>query len=155
MTAVPAAHGGGRWLVDSPFRRANGYVIRGAAGTIYFAGDTARRNPFRRIGQRFPVDAALLPVGAYRPAWLMRWVHMSPESALEAFEELGARWMIPIHWGTFRLSLEPLEEPLERLRDLAGKKGLSGRIVILRPGESWCSDRSHWLPTASSSCSSA
>jgi L-ascorbate metabolism protein UlaG (beta-lactamase superfamily) len=137
VTAVPARHFGGRWLVDSPLRPANGYVIEGPAGTAYFAGDTASPNPFAEIGRRFRLDAALLPIGAYRPAWVMRWSHLSPSQALEAFQTLNARVMIPIHWGSFRLSLEPMDEPVRRLRKLAEQAGLLDRIVVLNPGQSW------------------
>jgi L-ascorbate metabolism protein UlaG (beta-lactamase superfamily) len=137
VTAVPARHFGGRWLVDSPLRPANGYVIAGPTGTVYFAGDTAGANPFAEIGRRFRLDVALLPIGAYRPSWVMRWSHLSPAQALHAFRALKARVMIPIHWGTFRLSLEPMDEPVRRLQALAGQAGLLDRIVVLGPGESW------------------
>jgi len=137
VTAVPARHLSGRWLVDTPFRPSNGYVIEGLTGAVYFAGDTAWHNPFADIGKRFSVDVALLPVGAYRPRWIMRWSHLSPSEALDAFDTLKARLLIPIHWGTFRLSLEPLDEPIRRLRKLAARNGLRDRLVVLDPGESW------------------
>ena len=67
----------------------------------------------------------------------MRPVHMNPEEALEAFRALGADFMIPIHWGTFKLSLEPMEEPVQRLKKAAAEQGLDDRVVILQPGETW------------------
>ncbi len=138
--AVPAHHFGGRWLVDSWFRPANGYVIQGPGRTVYFAGDTARFNAFDEIGKRYPIDVALIPIGAYRPGWIMRWSHLDPRTALDCFEQLGAEFMIPIHWGAFQLSLEPLDEPVRWLWELVEKKGLQDRVIHLNPGESWTLD---------------
>lgn len=139
--AVPARHFGGRWLLDSVVRPANGYVIQASGGTVYFAGDTARFNDFEDIGRRYTIDVALLPIGAYKPAWIMRWSHLDPRTAVEAFERLNAAYMIPIHWGTFRLSLESLEEPVRCLRELVEAKGLQDRVIVLNPGESWSLNR--------------
>ena len=80
------------------------------------------------------MEIALLPIGAYE-APTGRDVHMNPEQALKAFVELGARTMIPMHFGTFRLSYEPLHEPPQRLMDHAANLDLSGRICLLNEGE--------------------
>jgi len=141
VTAVPASHFSGRWLVDTPLRPANGYVLEGPGGTVYFAGDTASDNPFGEIGRRFRLDVSLLPIGAYRPRWIMRWSHLSPAEALDAFESLEARFLIPIHWGAFRLSLEPLGEPVRQLLTLAERRGLRDRVILLHPGQTWNSGR--------------
>ena len=74
-----------------------------------------------------------MPIGAYEPP-SGRDVHMTPEEALTAFEDLGARLMVPMHYGTFMLSNEPPEEPLERLMAEAERRGLSKQIVIPDPG---------------------
>ena len=74
-----------------------------------------------------------MPIGAYEPP-SGRDVHMNPEEALTAFEDLGAGLMIPMHYGTFMLSNEPPEEPLERLRAEAARRGLSGRVLVPEPG---------------------
>lgn len=137
ITAVPAAHYGGRIMVDSLFRGANGYVIESDGIAVYFAGDTSRSNPFDTIGTRFDLDLVLLPIGAYRPKWIMRWFHLNPPEALDAFKILGADFMIPIHWGTFKLSLEPMDEPVQWLKKIAAEQGLDERVIILQPGESW------------------
>jgi L-ascorbate metabolism protein UlaG (beta-lactamase superfamily) len=82
---------------------------------VYFAGDTGYGDYFGEIGARYPgIDLALLPVGAYEPAWFMRPVHMNPDEAVRACADLGARRMATMHWGTFLLSAEPLLEPVER-----------------------------------------
>jgi L-ascorbate metabolism protein UlaG (beta-lactamase superfamily) len=137
ITAVPADHYGGRMMVDSPFRPANGYVIESDGMAVYFAGDTGRGNPFDRIGERFDLDLALLPIGAYRPKWIMRWFHLNPPEALDALRALGADFMIPMHWGTFKLSLEPMDEPAQWVKKAAAEQGLEERVIVLEPGESW------------------
>ena len=79
------------------------------------------------------IDIALMPIGAYEPP-SGRDVHMNPEEALTAFEELGARLMVPMHYGTFPLGSEPMHEPLERLRIAASRRGLTERVHVLDEG---------------------
>jgi L-ascorbate metabolism protein UlaG (beta-lactamase superfamily) len=137
VTAVPADHYGGRIMLDSLFRPASGYVIESGGVSVYFAGDTGSSNAFQAIGARFDLDLALLPIGAYRPRWIMKWVHMNPPEALDAFQVLGADFMVPIHWGTFKLSLEPMDEPVRWLETVAEEKGLTPRVIVVPAGESW------------------
>ncbi len=85
-----------------------------AEQSIYHAGDTAYFDGFREIGERLKPEVALLPIGAYHPDSFRR-VHTSPEDAVQAFLDLGARWMVPMHYGTFRLSYEPVDEPVAAL----------------------------------------
>ncbi len=139
ITAVPARHYGGRWIIGSFFRKANGYIIEMNDKIIYFAGDTARDNGYLGIGNLFRIDLALLPIGAYRPRFIMYRSHISPAEALDVFKELDADFMIPIHWGVFRLSLEPLDEPVARLKERVVEQGLLDRVIVLNPGESWSS----------------
>ncbi len=137
VTAVPARHHGMRFLTD--FHRGyTGYVVQSNNCTVYFAGDSAYFKGFKKIGQRFSIDIALLPIGAYRPRLYMRLVHMDPREALQAFIDLRARWMIPIHWGTFRLSLERPDEPLQLLKRYMDRMGLKDRVKILHHGEKVC-----------------
>ena len=138
ITSVPAFHNGGRLMIDGLFRSSNGYVIERNGIAVYFAGDTARFNSFEEIGSRFDLDLALLPIGAYSPFWIMRWGHLRPVDAVNAFKTLDADYMIPIHWGTFRLSLEPLDEPVRLLDKSASENDVRDRVVILQPGQSWC-----------------
>lgn len=109
ITAVPAQHGDGRFLVDALWSRAahTGWVIEYAGLSVFFAGDTGYHPKiFKEIGRRFPdLDLALIPVGPAGRSrvvhWLKRRVHVDPAEALRVFEDVGARAMIPIHHGTF------------------------------------------------------
>jgi L-ascorbate metabolism protein UlaG (beta-lactamase superfamily) len=94
-----------------------GYIFRSREGTAYHAGDTAfEPGIFREIADRYPdIDWAMLPIGAYDPEWFLSTQHMIPEDAGRAFELLGARAFVPMHYGTFALTDEPVGEPLERL----------------------------------------
>ncbi|MCL4557739.1 MAG: MBL fold metallo-hydrolase [Deltaproteobacteria bacterium] len=132
IVAVPANHFQGRNpLVKSLYQ---GYVVDGKR-QIYFAGDTGWFEGIKEIGDMFRLDLALLPIGAYRP-WAVFGHHMTPEDSIKAMQYLGAKAMIPIHWGTFRLSLEPLSEPVTRLRRAAIRAGMQDRVVVLGPGQS-------------------
>jgi L-ascorbate metabolism protein UlaG (beta-lactamase superfamily) len=114
VTLTPARHWGARILHDS-HRGFGGFLLEYAGRTIFHCGDTAYFDGFREIGARANIEIALLPIGAYE-APTKRDVHMNPEEALQAFRELRAKTMIPMHFGTFRLSYEPLHEPPLRLR---------------------------------------
>jgi L-ascorbate metabolism protein UlaG (beta-lactamase superfamily) len=117
VTFVPSQHWSRRGLFDVNETLWGGFVIEGSRSRIYHAGDTAYFDGFARIGARFPaLDAALLPIGAYDPAWFMEKQHMNPEQAVQAFLDLGARRCVAMHWGTFKLTDEPLLEPPQRLR---------------------------------------
>lgn len=134
LTAVPARHSGWRWLYDF-YRGYSGYILEVYGKTIYFAGDTGFFSGFQEIGRRFQVDIALLPIASYSPKFPLGIYHMNPPQAIQAFHDLGARYMIPCHWDAFRLSLEPWGEPLRWLRDLSEQKGLIDKVCILKPGE--------------------
>ena len=111
-----------------------GYVIRSQRHSVYHAGDTAYFEGFREIGRRLNPELALLPIGAYYPEHF-RNVHTSPEDALQGFLDLGSRLMIPMHYGTFRLSYEPMDEPVQRLRAAAAAAGVSERVLVLDEGK--------------------
>ncbi len=132
ITHVPANHWGARVIRDT-HRGFGGYVIRAGKHSIYHAGDTAYFDGFRKIGQRLRPELALLPIGAYSPE-SFRAVHTSPEDAMRAFLDLGSRWMVPMHYGTFRLSHEPMEEPVQRLHSAAAAAGVSEKIRVLEEG---------------------
>jgi L-ascorbate metabolism protein UlaG (beta-lactamase superfamily) len=84
---------------------------------VYHAGDSSWFDGFEQIGGRFPgLLAAMLPIGAYDPPWFMEHYHLNPEQAGKAFLAVGARHLVPMHWGTFRLTDEPLAEPAQRMR---------------------------------------
>jgi L-ascorbate metabolism protein UlaG (beta-lactamase superfamily) len=133
ITLTPARHWGARVLHDS-HRGFGGFLLEYAGRTIFHCGDTAYFEGFKEIGERSNIDIALLPIGAYE-APTKRDVHMNPEQALQAFRELRAKMMIPMHFGTFRLSYEPLHEPPRRLLDKALELQLLDRIHLLNEGE--------------------
>ena len=133
ITHTPSQHWGARMLRD--FHRGfGGFVIRSQQHSIYHAGDTAYFEGFREIGRRLHPELALLPIGAYHPEHF-RNVHTSPEDALQGFLDLGSRAMIPMHYGTFRLSYEPMDEPVQRLRAAAEAAGVSERVLVLEEGK--------------------
>jgi N-acyl-phosphatidylethanolamine-hydrolysing phospholipase D len=117
ITLVPARHWSMRFPWDRNEMLWGGYVIRGPEGAVYHSGDTAFFDGFSEIGERAgPIDWAMLPIGAYEPRWFMQPQHMDPEEAVEAVRLLRARTMVAMHWGTFRLTDEPIGEPPERAR---------------------------------------
>jgi L-ascorbate metabolism protein UlaG (beta-lactamase superfamily) len=132
ITHVPARHWGAR-IVRDMHRGYGGYVLRSGEQSIYHAGDTAYFDGFRKIGQRLKPEVALLPIGAYHPD-SYRSVHTSPEDAVQAFVDLGSRWMVPMHYGTFRLSYEPVDEPLKRLKADAKRRNIGKKICVLEEG---------------------
>jgi L-ascorbate metabolism protein UlaG (beta-lactamase superfamily) len=113
---VPAHHWSRRGLTDTCRTLWGGWVLTPEEGPrIYFAGDTGYGYWFGEIGARYPgIDLALMPVGAYDPAWFMQPLHLNPEEAVRACGDLGAAAMATMHWGTFILSGEPVTEPPER-----------------------------------------
>jgi L-ascorbate metabolism protein UlaG (beta-lactamase superfamily) len=130
VTFVPAQHWSRRGIFDTNRTLWGGFVIEGSAATLYHSGDSALFEGFAEIGARFPgIDAALLPIGAYDPAWFMERQHMSPEQALRAFQALGARTFVAMHWGTFKLADEPLDEPPRRLEAERRRLGLEPAAV--------------------------
>ena len=121
----------------------SGYVVEGGGQRVYHSGDTAYFEGFSEIGARLKPEVALLPIGAYFPD-AYRSVHTSPEEAVRGFVELGAERMVPMHYGTFRLGREPMEEPLQRLEAEAVRLGIKGRVKVLEEGETM-----HLCPAAS------
>jgi L-ascorbate metabolism protein UlaG (beta-lactamase superfamily) len=132
VTHVPSQHWGARILKDS-HRGYGGFVLQAGKHSVYHAGDTAYFSGFREIGRRLAPELALLPIGAYNPP-TFRNVHTDPADATHAFLDLNARWMVPMHYGTFRLSHEPVEEPLQLLEQEARAAGIEDRVVVLEEG---------------------
>ncbi|MFN7955644.1 MAG: MBL fold metallo-hydrolase [bacterium] len=138
ITCLPSQHWSLRTLDRNETLWAS-WLVEGHGRRYYFAGDTGYFPGFAEYGRRFgPIDVALLPIGAYAPRWFMAYQHMDPAQALTAFAELGARWMVPIHWGTFDLSDEPMDEPPRELaRVAASRPELGERIKVLAIGETF------------------
>jgi L-ascorbate metabolism protein UlaG (beta-lactamase superfamily) len=133
ITLTPCHHWGARVLHDS-HRGFGGFHLQLGQRTVFHCGDSAYFAGFKEIGSRLPVEIALLPIGAYEPP-SRREVHMNPEQAVQTFQDLGAKYMVPMHYGSFRLSYEPLHEPLERLRREVDRHQLGEAVKILREGE--------------------
>jgi len=132
ITFTPAKHWGARMLHDS-HRGFGGYVIEFEGRTVYHCGDSAYFPGFKEIGKRLAPEIALMPIGAYEPP-SFRDVHMGPEQAVQAYKELKSRTFVPMHFGTYRLSYEPLHEPAQRLLLAGEQAGIMQDIRFLVEG---------------------
>ncbi|MGH8513433.1 MAG: MBL fold metallo-hydrolase, partial [Gammaproteobacteria bacterium] len=102
------------------------------------AGDAGYSGDFTDIRRRFgPIDLAALPVGGYSPRWFMQVYHLDPDDAVTVHKDLGARFSVGMHWGTFAdLTDEPLDEPPKRLSEALKREGISsGNFFLMRHGE--------------------
>jgi L-ascorbate metabolism protein UlaG (beta-lactamase superfamily) len=129
IEAVEVKHWGQRWPSELE-RGYNGYILRREGKTLLFAGDTAHTPLFRDFRSRGPYAAAIMPIGAYRP-WI--WNHCTPEQAVQMANWADADHIVPIHHQTFRLSDEPLNEPIERLDAALARE--PERLALRRIGE--------------------
>src|SRR5258708_37720649 len=132
VTLTPGKHWGARVLRDH-HRGYGGFVLEHQGRRIYHAGDSAYFEGFKDIGRRCAPEIALLPIGAYHPA-SFRKVHMGPDEAIRVFKDLRAQWLVPMHFGTFKLSFEDMDEPPRWLRRVAEFEGLSTKLRILEEG---------------------
>lgn len=138
ITAVPASHGDGRYWVDRWNTRTHtGWIIEAGGHTVYFAGDTGYiADAARALGRRFAIDVALIPVGPTgRLAWvehIRSTVHANPEGALSLFVDSRARWMVPIHFGTF---FQPPGRERPIVEQAIARRGLGDRVRVLAIGE--------------------
>ena len=113
---TPAQHFSGRTLFDRNSTLWGSFIVKTKNTTFYFGGDTGYSEHFKQIAARYPqIDFALLPIGAYAPRNFMQYNHMNPEDALQAHAELNPRFSLGMHWGTFKLTIEPREEPKQRI----------------------------------------
>jgi len=138
VTATPARHFSARTLWDRNRSLWSGFMIEAAGRRLLFAGDSGAGGHWAEIGKKLgPPDLALLPIGAYEPRWMMAAVHMNPQEAVQAHQALGAQRSIGMHFGTFRLTDEAVDAPVQALslaRD-AAKLGPS-QFSILGFGQS-------------------
>ncbi len=134
FSLTPVNHRGKRWL--ERYRLSSGLFVKGPDHSFWFAGDTGYRNDFTRGMQNTRPDVALIPIGAYEPREWFHMMHMSPEDALQAFVDIEASYMLPIHWGAFKMTREEIHEPPMVLRELVkNHPDLERRIWWLEPGE--------------------
>lgn len=132
VSLTPCHHWGARLLHDS-HRGFGGFLMEAQGRSIFHCGDSAYFRGFEEIGKRFEIEIALLPIGAYDPP-SGREVHMNPEEAVQAFKELRAQTLVPMHYGSFRLGYEPLDEPPARLLACARQHGLEKKILVMTEG---------------------
>jgi N-acyl-phosphatidylethanolamine-hydrolysing phospholipase D len=122
VTATPARHFSARRLGDRNRTLWCGYALEAHGRRVFFAGDTAYHPEFRAVGERCgPFDFVMIPIGAYDPRWFMHVVHVDPEEAVRIYQDVVAAHpeaplplMLGVHWGTFRLTDEPMDEPPRR-----------------------------------------
>jgi N-acyl-phosphatidylethanolamine-hydrolysing phospholipase D len=140
ITAVPVQHFTGRYGFDAPWLGATGYtgyVIEYLDHAVFFCGDTGY-NPeyFKEIGRRFKIDVAIVPIAPGGGMGIGGRVHANPAGALTIFKEVGAKYMLPIHYGTlFYGSDANPTEAIDRLRDIAAKEKLLDKVLALEMGE--------------------
>jgi len=132
VTLTPSKHWGARTLHDE-HRGYGGFVLEHQGRRIYHAGDSAYFDGFKEIGARLSPEVALLPIGAYYPE-TFRHVHMGPDEAVKVFRDLHATSLVPMHYGTFKLSFEALDEPLRWLKEIGQRDGLTHALNILEEG---------------------
>ena len=137
FVCLPSQHFSQRTLWDGNTRLWATWAVLGRERRFYFSGDTAYFAGFKEIGKRLgPFDVAAVAIGAYEPPEIMKSVHVTPEEAVQAFVDVNARVLIGIHWGTFDLAEEPLDEPPVRMLAEARRRGIdSERAWILKLGE--------------------
>jgi L-ascorbate metabolism protein UlaG (beta-lactamase superfamily) len=136
ITYVPSQHWAKRYLTDTNVRLWGGFIIQAAGITIYFGGDSGYGPHFKEIQSIFPnIDIAILGIGAFKPEWFMQQNHTSPAMAVQAFHDVQAKVLIPMHYGTFDLSDEPLGEPYRAINALNDTKQINGKLACLSIGE--------------------
>jgi len=137
LTCVPAQHFATRTFWDQNRRLWSGWVVAGRDRRFFFAGDTGYYDAFKEIGSRLgPFDLAAIAIGSYMPQVIMKWTHTTPEEALQIFADVRGERFVGIHWGTFDLAEEPIDEPPRRVEAEARRRGLGPeRIWVLRHGE--------------------
>ena len=137
VTCLPAQHFSGRSLWDRNRRLWSAWALAGGTKRVFFAGDTGYYPVFKEIGVRLgPFDLAAIPIGAYSPASMMKMTHITPEEALQVFADVQGQYFVAVHWGTFYMTDEAIEEPPLRLETEANRLGLDpSRVWVLKHGE--------------------
>lgn len=136
ITYLPSMHWCRRGLNDFNYQLWGSFMIEGGGKTIYFGADSGPGKHFAEVGNLFPsIDIAILGIGAYKPAYMMQKIHTSPIQAKEAFDQLGAKKMIPMHYGTMDLSNEPISEPYHHIQHLFAESEEKDRLVLLGVNE--------------------
>lgn len=136
ITYLPTRHWCRRWITDTNKRLWGAFVIEINGKVIYFGGDSGYGKHYAETRKLFPnIDLAILGIGAYKPEWFMESNHASPMKAFQSFVDLGAKYMAPMHYGTFDLSDETLGEPAEVLKQVALENKMTDRILMPSLGQ--------------------
>ena len=139
VTLLPCNH----WTMRNPLKGPNrslwgSYLVETQSGyTIYVSGDTAYFDGFEQIGNQFDIDLAIFNLGAYEPRWFMAQSHINPRETVQAFQELKAKHLMVVHWGTFRLGDEPVHFPPRDIKSALKEAGLSNRLVDVKQGQTF------------------
>ncbi|NJM33149.1 MAG: MBL fold metallo-hydrolase [Limnobacter sp.] len=143
LTLVPAHHWSARSFFDRNTTLWGGWVVKEPGFSFFFSGDTGYSQDFQEIGRRLgPFNLSAIAVGAYEPRWFMKAQHINPEEAVRVHQEVGSALSIGVHWGTFELTDEALDKPVEDLKKAKAKLGVAdsafrllaqGQTVALGP----------------------
>lgn len=137
FTAMPAKHWSSRGIKDTNQSLWCSWVVESDNNTICFLGDTGYESFFKEFPNRFTIDMALIPIGAYAPRWFMANQHVDPEQAVQIFDDIKCKRALAIHWGVFELADDSLDEPPELLHLALAKKEISpDRFVDIKIGGS-------------------
>jgi N-acyl-phosphatidylethanolamine-hydrolysing phospholipase D len=139
FVCTPTQHFSGRTMFDRNRTLWCSWVIVGKSARLYFAGDSGYFPGFKEIGERFgPFDVAAIPIGAYKPRWFMAPVHVDPIEAVDVYLDVKATYFVPIHWGTFQLSDEPITDPPKVLMKEVSFRKLDEKLFkVLKHGETF------------------
>ncbi len=134
VTALPVKHNKGRSILY-PNTDTVSFYIKLFDRTYYFAGDTAYFEGFKEYGNKYSIHTAFLPIGGYEPTLLLKNVHMNPWEAVQAFLDLKAEYVIPMHYGTFHTipKFVKVEAPLKHFKETVKNRGLQNRAIIVEP----------------------
>lgn len=149
--AVPVQHFSARTPFDRNQTLWAGYVVEHPVLRFFFAGDTGYSADFEVIGRKFgPMDLSAIPIGAYEPRWFMHPMHVNPEEAVKIHQDVRSRRSVAIHWGTFELTDEPLDEPPKRLREALVAAGIAAEeFFVMHHGETRLLEAARDRPLAS------
>jgi N-acyl-phosphatidylethanolamine-hydrolysing phospholipase D len=137
VTCLPAQHFSGRSLWDTNRRLWSTWAVAGSLKRFFFAGDTGYYSVFKEIGTLLgPFDLAAIPIGAYVPPSMMKMTHITPEQALQIFADVQGQRFVAMHWGTFDMTEEPVDEPPMRVKAEVDRLGLDpSKVWIMKHGE--------------------
>ena len=135
--SVPVQHWSKRSMTDTNQSLWCGWVFEAPEFRILFCGDTGYSKDFSLIQQKFQyMDLSLIPIGAYAPRWFMKYHHCNVEEAIQIHQDIKSRKSIAMHWGTFQLTDEPMDEPVSLLKSLVKKKEMyRSEFIVMQHGE--------------------